>query len=261
MSRTPLMPKATAVWLVDNTSLTFDQIADFCGLHGLEVKGIADGDVAQGIKGADPISSGQLTREEIKKAQADPNYRLKMAEPKVEIPKVKTKRGPRYTPVSRRQDRPNAILWLVKYHPELKDSQIMRLVGTTKPTIQAIRDRTHWNSANLQPQDPVTLGLCAQTELDAAVKKAAARLEKEGAESGSAAEGGGTLLPAEETTSGLMANLPIGAPAPLTDASGREEAAKDAANESADVDTVFANFPNAGEEEQGEGATEGDKQE
>ncbi len=168
----PLMPKATAVWLVENTSLSFEQIAEFCGLHVLEVKGIADGDVAHGIKGLDPISSGQLTREEIKRAEEDPEHRLALAEGKVDIPEVKTKPGPRYTPVSRRQDRPNAVLWLLRNHPELKDSQIMRLVGTTKPTIAAIRDRTHWNSPNLTPQDPVALGLCSQVDLDAEVKKA-----------------------------------------------------------------------------------------
>ena len=179
MERAPLMPKATAVWLVDNTSLTFDQIAEFCGLHVLEVKGIADGDVAHGIKGMDPISSGQLSREEIAAAEDNSSHRLKLSEPKVEVPEVKTKRGPRYTPVSRRQDRPNAILWLLRNHPELKDSQIMRLVGTTKPTILAIRERSHWNSPNLQPQDPVTLGLCSQIDLDAEVKKAAARLDRE----------------------------------------------------------------------------------
>src|SRR5918911_4005443 len=177
--RKPLMPKATAVWLVENTSLSFEQVAEFCGLHVLEVKGIADGDVAQGIKGMDPISSGQLTREEIKHAEADPSYRLRMAEPKLEIPTVKTKRGPRYTPVSRRHERPNAVLWLLRNHPELKDSQIMRLVGTTKPTVAAIRDRTHWNSNNLVPQDPVTLGLCSQIDLDAEVQKAARRVDRE----------------------------------------------------------------------------------
>src|ERR1700752_114332 len=176
----PLMPKATAVWLVENTSLSFEQIAEFCGLHVLEVKGIADGDVAHGIKGMDPIPSGQLTRDEIAKAEKDSSYRLKLAEPKVEEPEVKTKRGPRYTPVSRRQDRPNAILWLLKNHPELKDSQIMRLVGTTKPTIIAIRERSHWNSPNLQAQDPVTLGLCSQIDLDNEGQKAARRLEREG---------------------------------------------------------------------------------
>jgi len=158
-NRKPLMPKATAVWLVENTSLSFKQIAEFCGLHDLEVKGIADGDVAHGIKGMDPIASGQLTREEIKEAEADPEHRLRVAESKVEIPVVKSKPGPRYTPVSRRQDRPNAVLWLLRNHPELKDSQVMRLVGTTKPTIAAIRDRSHWNSNNLTPQDPVMLGL------------------------------------------------------------------------------------------------------
>ena len=196
-NRRPLMPKSTAVWLVENTSLTFEQIAEFCGMHLLEVKGIADGDVAAGIKGMDPIATGQLTREEIKRGEADPNYRLKLAEPKIDIPQVKTKRGPRYTPVSRRQDRPNAVLWLLRTHPELKDSQIMRLVGTTKPTIQSIRDRTHWNAPNLVPQDPVTLGLCSQTDLDAEVEKAAKRLERERKQEQT--EPGGTLLPVSET--------------------------------------------------------------
>lgn len=200
MSRTPLMPKATAVWLVENTSLTFDQIAEFCQLHVLEVKGIADGDVAHGIKGMDPISSGQLTREEIQRATDDPKYHLKLLEPKVEIPVVKTKKGPKYTPVSRRQDRPNAILWLLRQHAELKDSQIMRLVGTTKPTIESIRERTHWNSANLQPADPVTLGLCSQTDLDREVQKAARRVERERKEEEKEAIKAGTLLPTEVTT-------------------------------------------------------------
>lgn len=199
MNRTPLMPKATAVWLVDNTSLTFEQIAEFCQLHVLEVKGIADGDVAQGIKGMDPISSNQLSRDEIHRAEEEPAHRLKLLEPKVEVPEVKTKRGPRYTPVSRRQDRPNAILWLLKSHPELRDSQIMRLVGTTKPTIQAIKERSHWNSPNLIAQDPVTLGLCSQTDLDAAVKRAAARLEREQKKAGIHVEKAGSLLPTEET--------------------------------------------------------------
>ena len=198
------MPKATAVWLVDNTSLTFEQIAEFCGLHELEVKGIADGDVAASIKGMDPIASGQLTREEIKKAESSPDIKLTIAKPKVEIPPVKTKRGPRYTPVSRRQDRPNAVLWLLKNHPEMKDAQIMRLVGTTKPTINAIRDRTHWNSANLQPADPVTLGLCTQIDLDAEVAKAAKRLEREARAAGKSIEKSETLLPATETTGGLV---------------------------------------------------------
>ena len=195
--RRPLMPKSTAVWLVENTSLSFDQIAEFCGMHLLEVKGIADGDVAAGIKGMDPIATGQLTREEIKRAEEDDTHRLRLAEPKLEIPQVKTKRGPRYTPVSRRHDRPNAVLWLLRNHPELKDSQLMRLVGTTKPTIEQIRERTHWNSANLVPQDPVTLGLCSQTDLDAEVSKAAKRVEKE--RKFDPADAGGTLLPVSET--------------------------------------------------------------
>ena len=174
MSQGPLMPKATAVWLVENTSLSFEQIADFCKLHPLEVKGIADGEVAAGIKGLDPVTTGQLTREEIEKAQGNPDYRLKIAESKVKLPEVKrTKKGPRYTPVSRRHDRPNAILWLLRNHPELKDAQIMRLVGTTKTTIQQVRDRTHWNSAASQPMDPVTLGLCSQIDLDFEVQRAA----------------------------------------------------------------------------------------
>jgi len=173
MSNAPLMPKATAVWLVENTALSFDQIAEFAKLHPLEVKAIADGDAAQGIKGLDPIQTGQLTRDEIEKGEADTGYKLKLADRRVRVPEQKTKRGPRYTPVSRRQDRPNAILWLIRNHPELKDSQIMRLVGTTKSTIQGIRDRTHWNAATLSPLDPVTLGLCSQIDLDFAVQKAA----------------------------------------------------------------------------------------
>lgn len=191
---TLLMPKATAVWLVDNTALTFDQIATFCTLHPLEVKAIADGESAQGIKGLDPINTGQLTRDEIAKAEADPNHVLKISESKVQVPQLK-KRGPRYTPVSKRQDRPNAILWLVRNHPELKDAQISRLAGTTKNTIQQIRDRTHWNSVNLQPIDPVALGLCSQIDLDFEVAKAAknrpAEPEVEVADE--------TLLPASQT--------------------------------------------------------------
>jgi hypothetical protein len=193
MTQQPLMPKATAVWLVENTSLSFDQIADFCKLHALEVKAIADGDAAQGIKGLDPVQTGQLTREEIKEAEADPDVRLKMSAPRVSLPQPKAKRGPRYTPVSRRQDRPNAILWLIRNHPELKDSQIMRLVGTTKTTIQAIRERSHWNAPNLQPLDPVTLGLCAQLDLDFEVARAAKEKPPE-------PDRGATLLPAEATT-------------------------------------------------------------
>ncbi|GKY88841.1 DUF1013 domain-containing protein [Sinisalibacter aestuarii] len=176
----PIMAKATAVWLVDNTTIGFKQIADFCGLHELEVQGIADGDVAQGVKGFDPIANNQLTQEEIDKAQADPLHKLKLKFNAAAVGEEK-RRGPRYTPLSKRQDRPNSILWLVKFHPELTDGQIAKLVGTTKPTIQSIRERTHWNIQNMEPIDPVALGLCKQTELDAAVQKAAAKKAAEGA--------------------------------------------------------------------------------
>ncbi len=188
-----LMPKATAVWLVDNTALTFDQIAAFCSLHPLEVQGIADGDVAGGIMGANPINNGQLSREEIAKAEADPNYRMKVSEPKVRVAQAKRK-GPRYTPISRRNERPGAIKWLVRNHPELKDAQIMRLVGTTKTTIDAVREGTHWNTANLTAMDPVTLGLCSQIDLDMEVKKAA----RGAGTTPDEAEQGTMLLSAEE---------------------------------------------------------------
>ncbi len=193
-SAAPLMPKATAVWLLDNTALSFDQIADFCKLHPLEVKAIADGDAAQGIKGLDPVGTSQLTREQIANAEANPDIRLSLTSPKVPVAgQDRSKKGPRYTPVSRRQDRPNAILWLVRNHPELKDSAIMRLVGTTKTTITAIRERTHWNSASLSPMDPVTLGLCSQLDLDLEVQRASK-------EKPLPVETGATLLPASETT-------------------------------------------------------------
>ena len=174
-----LMPKATAVWLVDNTSLTFDQIAGFCGLHPLEVKGIADGDVAVGVRGADPISNGQLTREEIEKAENNSDYQMTVVKPKyADLHSPSKRRGPRYTPLSRRQNRPDAIAWLVRNHPELSDAQISKLIGTTKTTIGAVRDRTHWNSANIKPTDPVSLGLCTQIDHDEQVKKASARRRK-----------------------------------------------------------------------------------
>ncbi len=196
MSNGPLMPKATAVWLVDNTALTFDQIANFCSLHPLEVKAIADGDVAQGVRGQDPVQSGELSRASIEEAQNDSSVELILAKRKLVIPETKTRKGPRYTPLSRRQDKPSSILWLVKFHPELVDSQVMKLVGTTKPTIKAIRERSHWNIQNIKPIDPVALGLCKQIELDAAVSKAAIRVEKERVKAIEA----GTLLPTEETT-------------------------------------------------------------
>lgn len=220
MSDAPLMPKATAVWLVENTSLSFAQIADFCRLHELEVKGIADGEVAQGIKGMDPTASGQLARDEIERGQKDPKHRLKLLESKVRVPEMKRRKGPRYTPVSRRHDRPNAILWLVRNHPELRDSAIMRLVGTTKSTIASIRDRTHWNAANMQPMDPVTLGLSSQLDLDFEVSRAA----KETPGTEPPRDLGATLLPADVTTGRLAQPAESGG-------SRRDEL---------DVDAVFA---------------------
>ena len=169
----PIMQKATAVWLVDNTTLSFKQVADFTGLHDLEVQGIADGEVAVGIKGFDPIVNNQLTQEEITRCEENPKAKLQLKYNAAAEGEQKRK-GPRYTPLSKRQDRPSAIAWLVKFHPELSDGQISKLVGTTKPTIQSIRDRTHWNIANIQTVDPVALGMCRQGELDAAVAKAVA---------------------------------------------------------------------------------------
>ncbi|MEM9839553.1 MAG: cell cycle transcriptional regulator TrcR [Pseudomonadota bacterium] len=225
MSDLPLNPKATAVWLVDNTALTFDQIAAFCGLHALEVKGIADGDVAAGLRGINPINNDQLTREEIEKAEADEGYLMKLSKKKVIVPvaKAKTKR---YIPTSRRQERPNAIAWIVRNHPEVPDRVISKLLGTTKQTIQAIRDKSHWNSANLEPMDPVTLGFCTQFDLDMAVQKAAeerTRLEEAGA-----LPEGATLQPAEETTAPAEEEETTGAP---------------------DLDKVFANFGSSDSEQ------------
>lgn len=172
-----LMPKATAVWLVDNTTLTFVQIGDFCNLHELEVQAIADGEVAVGIVGLDPVANGQLTKEEIERCEADPTARLQMA--KTDIPQpVARQKGPRYTPVSKRADKPDAIAWLLRNQPDLSDAQIGRLIGTTKPTINAVRDRTHWNSSNLQPRSPVELGLCTHQELHDAVVLATKRAAK-----------------------------------------------------------------------------------
>ena len=167
----PLMPKATAVWLVENTSLTFDQIADFCGLHPLEVQAIADGEVAIQMQGLDPVANGQTTAEEIERAQADPAVRLKLSEQAIPQQFVKHK-GPRYTPISKRQDKPDAIMYLLRSHPELSEGQISKLIGTTKPTIAAVRDRTHWNSPNIKPRHPVSVGLCTMEELDRAVTRA-----------------------------------------------------------------------------------------
>ena len=175
----PLMPKATAVWLVDNTSLTFEQIAAFCDLHPLEVQGIADGEVAIGIQGMDPVINGQVTRKELTRSEADPTARLKRAETDLPEPAKRTK-GPRYTPVAKRQDKPDGVAWLLRHHPELKDTQIAKLIGTTKTTIQAVRERSHWNSPNIGPRDPVLLGLCSQGELNAAVERARKAAERAG---------------------------------------------------------------------------------
>ncbi|MEL6258230.1 MAG: cell cycle transcriptional regulator TrcR, partial [Pseudomonadota bacterium] len=168
-----LMPKATAVWLIDNTALTFDQIADFCELHPLEVKGIADGDIAETMRGVDPIAGGALTREEIDRGENDSDYRLKKQTSKIaHIPQPKRK-GARFTPVIRRADKPDAIAWFIRHHPEVNDTQIGKLIGTTKSTINSVRDRSHWNAQNIKPVDPVTLGLCSQIELDDVIAKAA----------------------------------------------------------------------------------------
>jgi uncharacterized protein len=224
-----LMPKATAVWLVDNTALSFEQIAAFCGLHPLEVQGVADGDVAGGIMGVNPIQNGQLTREEIEKAEADPSYRMKMSDPKVRVPTTK-RRGPRYTPISRRNERPGAIKWLLRNHPELKDAQIMRLVGTTKSTIDAVRDGTHWNTANIAAMDPVTLGLCSQIDLDLEVKRAS-----KGAATPDEAEQGTMLLTAEEALAAGRTTAPVPAGEEDSQPPRRREA-----EEELDADSVFA---------------------
>jgi hypothetical protein len=162
------MPKATAVWLVENTSLSFEQIAEFTGMHELEVQAIADGEVAAGIVGVNPVASGQLSQDDLDRAQSDPKFRLRLARTDIPVPRARAK-GARYTPVSKRQDRPDAIAWLLKHHPELTDAQISRLIGTTKPTIASVRDRSHWNATNIKPQNPVTLGLCTEPELEKAV--------------------------------------------------------------------------------------------
>ena len=173
----PLMPKATAVWLVENTALTFDQIAEFCGLHHLEVQGIADGEIATGMQGLDPIANSQLTKDEIKRCEADSTARMRLAKQDLPQPAKRTK-GPRYTPVAKRQDKPNGVAWLLRNYPEVSDAQISKLIGTTKNTIQSVRERTHWNMANIQPRDPVLLGLCGQGELNAVIEKAQRAAER-----------------------------------------------------------------------------------
>lgn len=223
----PLMPIATAVWLIDNTSLTFDQIADFCKLHPLQVKGIADGDVAAGVRGIDPVTNHQLTRAEIEKAEADPKYMMQIERPRT-IVAERPRKGPRYTPVSKRQNRPDAIAWMVRNHPEISDAQIAKLLGTTKTTIQSVRDRTHWNSANITPQDPVGLGLCTQIDLDAVVRKAAAKRAKMAP---AQAPEGATLAPAAETTAPAAVQI--------------EEEKEDAFSGAVDVEKVFAKLGGA----------------
>jgi hypothetical protein len=228
MSQAPLMPKSTAVWLVENTALSFRQIADFCHMHELEVKGIADGEVATGIKGMDPVNGGQLTRDEIKKAEADPALRLKLLESKVEVKVKKSTAGPRYTPVSRRGDRPDAIAWLLRYHPELPDAAVMKLVGTTKHTINAVRDRSHWNASNLKPVDPVSLGICSQLDLDLAVQKAASKGR------------GKQMVDSEEVRTLIPASEVQGTRA-YENAQAEEEAAAPRREDAAiDADSVFA---------------------
>jgi hypothetical protein len=174
----PLMPKATAVWLIEKTALTFTQIADFCGMHPLEVQAIADGEVAQGIVGYDPVANGQLAQSEITRCEADPNTRLKLLPSALPVPK--RGKGARYTPVAKRNDRPDGIAYLLRNYPQLSEAQVAKLLGTTKDTIQKVRDRTHWNSANIKPRDPVILGLCSQTDLNAMVGQANERLSREG---------------------------------------------------------------------------------
>jgi len=226
------MPKATAVWLVDNTALSFEQIAAFCSLHPLEVQGVADGDVAGGIMGVNPIQNGQLTREEIEKAEADPNYRMKMSDPKVRVPTAKRK-GPRYTPISRRNERPGAIKWLIRNHPELKDAQIMRLVGTTKSTIDSVREGSHWNTANITAMDPVTLGLCSQIDPDLEVKRAS-----KGTTAPDEIEQGTMLLTAEEALAAGRVAPPAADQAGFD--AGETPSHRPEAEEEIDADSVFA---------------------
>lgn len=207
----PLMPKATAVWLVDNTTLTFEQIATFTGMHELEVQAIADEEVAVGIVGVDPTTNGQLTAEEIKRCEASPKATLKLSKSDIPKPKARSK-GARYTPVSKRQERPDAIAWLLRHHPELSDAQISRLLGTTKPTINSIRERTHWNMPNIKPQNPVTLGLCTEPDLQKALTLAIRRAKKAGIEPPKAApieemETEETPEPAETTPQVTAENL------------------------------------------------------
>jgi hypothetical protein len=207
----PLMPKATAVWLVENTALSFEQIAEFTGMHELEVQAIADGEVAIGIVGVNPIANGQLTQADLERAEADPKVKLRLNKTDIPIPKARAK-GARYTPVSKRQDRPDAIAWLLKHHPELTDAQISRLIGTTKPTILSVRDRSHWNAANIKPQNPVTLGLCTEPELEKMVIIAQRRVTN----AAKAAQREANRREREAKAAEAAANAPAGTPAAET---------------------------------------------
>jgi hypothetical protein len=228
-----LMPKATAVWLIENTALTFEQIADFCGLHPLEVQSIADDEVVVGMVGFDPKKSGQLTAEEIARCEGDATARLKMAEANVPRPTTRTK-GPRYTPVAKRQDRPDAIAWLLRNFPELSDGQISRLVGTTKPTISAVRDRSHWNIANIKARDPVALGICGREDLRAAIEKARRAVER--AEKRKAREA------AKEATAAGAPLEPVQAEAPAPEAPAPEAPAP---AEEPTAESVFGGAPSS----------------
>jgi len=209
MAAPPLMPKATAVWLIDNTKLTFEQIADFCDLHKLQVQAIADGEADIGIVGMDPIvQTNQLSAEEIKRCEDDPRARLKMLKSDLPQPVTRTK-GPRYTPVSKRADRPDAIAYLIKTYPELIDAQVARLVGTTKDTIEKVRNRTHWNASNIKPHNPVLLGLCKQSDLDTALRRAQRRVAREEAAQGKSGEGVTTPTP-ETTAEGEQPEVNLG---------------------------------------------------
>jgi hypothetical protein len=245
-----LMPKATAVWLIENTALTFEQIAAFCSLHDLEVQGIADGEVAIGIRGLDPIANGQLTREEIARCEADTKARLELNATSTKLPQ-RTRRA-RYTPVSKRQDRPNAIAWLLKNYPELNDAQIGKLLGTTKSTIIAVRERTHWNTQNISPQDPLLLGICTEQELLEELRKARRRQEREAKKTAREAKkaaqaAGDAATDAAPETPGAPAAVPSPFAAPesaeASEPAPQEPAAPSAASDEPDVASVFGERP------------------
>ena len=246
-----LMPKATAVWLVDNTTLAFDQIAAFCGLHPLEVQGIADGEVAVGIRGLDPVANGQLGREEIARCEQDSSHRLEAAGPTEALPQ--RARRARYTPVSKRQDRPNAIQWLIKNYDELSDAQIGKLLGTTKATINAVRERTHWNTSNITPQDPILLGICNEAELLDAVRKARAKAERAAARAEQAAKAAATVKAAKDAKDAKDAKAAQAAAAPP--AASADDAPAPLADEAAADEVAAADAPAdlADPERQGEG--------